>query len=216
MTKSRNNKSFTAAAVAAISAASFFHEMSSKSSLAVICAPLEINENLEKNERRSRRNGRYLRAGGIPTYVESVWAKVDRYGDEKEFFHFTSLTRMSFSKLVEITQPVINKLPVNRDQGQPTTRSLSKRKFNARDIIAMTLKYLTTKSEVKDLHVQFGAIHTSYISYVELGMNAIVNALFGHKDGRVRWDRSKDGLEFASLLYLFVPVPFPSHLKPTL
>ena len=107
---------------------------------------------------------------------------------------------MSFTKLVEVTAPVIKKLPVNREDGEPRPCDLTRRKYSARDIVGMTMKYLTTKSEVKDLHVQFGAIHTCYIMYVELGMNAIVNALFGHKYSRVKWDRSKEGLGFASNL----------------
>ena len=88
MTKSTNNNSFTAAAVAAISAVASFHEVSSKSSLAAISAAFEINEKLEKNERRSNRNGRYVRDGAIPMYEESVWFKLDKYGDEKDFFSF--------------------------------------------------------------------------------------------------------------------------------
>ena len=114
---STNNNSFTAAAVAAISAVASFHDMSSKSSLAAICAAVEINDKLEKTERRSKRNGRYVRDGAVPMYHESVWGKLERHGDEKEFFHFTSLTRKSFDELVEATEPVINNLPINREDG---------------------------------------------------------------------------------------------------
>ena len=124
MTKSTNNNSVNAAAVAAISAATSFHEMTSKSSLAVISAAVEIYEKLEQNERRSKQNGRYIHNGGIPLYEESVWFKVDKYGDEQDFFHFTSLTRTSFANLVEVKEPVINRLPVNREDKAPSPRNL--------------------------------------------------------------------------------------------
>ena len=57
-------------------------------------------------------------------YEESVWFKLDRYGDKKEFSHFPSLTRILFDKLAEVTQPVINKLPVNRSYEPPKYKDL--------------------------------------------------------------------------------------------
>ena len=63
MMKSTNKNSFTAAAVADISAVTSFYNMSPKSSLAAISAAVEINEKLERNKRRSNRNGRCVRDG---------------------------------------------------------------------------------------------------------------------------------------------------------
>ena len=62
--------------------------MSSASSLAAISAAIEIDKQIDRNERQSKRNRRYIRDGAIPIFKESVWFKVDRYGDEKEFFSF--------------------------------------------------------------------------------------------------------------------------------
>ena len=86
--KSTKNNSVTNAAadVAAISAVAYFHDMTSKSSLAVISAAVEIEKYLEKNKYRSKRNGRYVRNGAIPSIRESVWFKVDKHGNDKDFF----------------------------------------------------------------------------------------------------------------------------------
>ena len=108
----------------------------------------------------------------------------------KRNFYFTSVSRMSFSQLVEVTEPVINKLTMHREDGIPRPQDLVRRQCSARDIVAMTMKHLTKKSEVKDLHAQFGAIHTCYTMHVVLGINTIGNALFGHNHSRVKFDRS--------------------------
>ena len=178
--KSRNNNSITDAAVAAISAVTSFYNISSASSLAAISAAIEIDKQIERNERQSKWNERYIRNSAIPIFKESVWFKVDRYRDEKEFFHFTSLTQISFNELAEVTQLVINKLSVNRDYRPPKNKDI-RIISSARDIVAITMKYLTIKSEIKDFYVQFGVIYVSYIMHIELGMNAIANTLFTHK-----------------------------------
>ena len=60
--KSTKNNSVTnaAAAVAAISAVASFHDMTSKSSLAVISAAIEIEKDFETNQYRLKRNGHYV------------------------------------------------------------------------------------------------------------------------------------------------------------
>ena len=88
------------------------------------------------------------------------------------------MSRRSFDELVGVVGPAINRLPVRREDGPPRSQDLVRRKYSTRDVLSMTLKYLTTKSEIKDLHVQFGAVHTSYVANVELGMNAITHSLF--------------------------------------
>ena len=58
----------------------------------------------------------------------------------------------------------------------------------------MTLKYLTRKSDTKDFHAQFGEVHTSYGSPVDLGMSEITHSLFVHKiKKKFRRSRGKDG-----------------------
>jgi hypothetical protein len=75
---------------------------------------------------------------------------------------------------------------------------LKRRKFGGREIVAMTLKYLTKKSEVKDIHVQFGSVHTSYTMYVELGMTAVVQVLIGHQHNKLQCDGSDEGLRLVA------------------
>ena len=77
---------------------------------------------------------------------------------------------------------------------------MSRRKHSARVILAMTLKLLTTKSEVKDIYAYFGVTHTYFIDHVELGMSTVTHSLFSHKLSRVKWVRSEEGMRIASKL----------------
>lgn len=68
-------------------------------------------------------------------------------------------------------------------------------KFEARDILAMSLKFLLSKAELKDIHVQFGVPLTSFKIYIGLGIKAIVVGLIDYASSKVFWDRSTDGLK---------------------
>ena len=97
-------------------------------------------------------------------------------------------------------EPGINRLHLRIEDGLPWPQDLVRRKFSARDVLSMMLKHITVKSETKYLHAQFGEVHTHYFTNVELGMNATMYSLFGHKHIRVKWDRSDEGLMLASNL----------------
>ena len=58
----------------------------------------------------------------------------------------------------------------------------------------MNLKCVLTKSEAKELHVQFGATRTSCIGCVDLRMHVVIFSLFSHKLIRIKWDRSEKGM----------------------
>ena len=47
---------------------------------------------------------------------------------------------------------------------------------------------------MKDIHVHFGSIQTTYINCVNLGMRCIVHTLSGHPKAKVFWDHSAEGL----------------------
>ena len=85
-----NNKHI--AAMAAVAAVSTMQSIISSNTIAVTAILQQSSEGNVK-----KKTGRYLRSGAVPNRVESVWFnKVDNYGDELEFLHFTSLSRESF------------------------------------------------------------------------------------------------------------------------
>ena len=124
-----------------------------------------------------------LRNRAVPSRMESVWFKVDHYGDE--FLHFTSLFYDSFHDLCILTEPVLKTLPPNRDDGTPLSQDLQRQAFSSRDMIAMALKFLLSRAEAKDLHVQIGAIVTVFDRCTEVGMCAIVKVLMTDARSRV-------------------------------
>jgi hypothetical protein len=70
-----------------------------------------------------------LRNSAVPSRMESIWFKVDHYGDEQEFLHFTSLFYDSFHDLCILTEPVLKTLPPNRDDGTPLSQDLQRQAF---------------------------------------------------------------------------------------
>ena len=104
------------------------------------------------------------------------------------------MPRLSFNKVVGVAEPVINRLPSRRQNGTLRPQYLVRRKFSTIEILSMALKCLTTQSKIKDLHSQFGAVHACYVTIVELGINTIMRASFGHNNSIVEWERSDEGL----------------------
>ena len=100
-----NNKHL--AAMAAAATVSTMQSIISSNTIAVTAILQQSSEGNVK-----KKTGRYLRSGAVPSRVESVWFKVDHYGDEQEFLHFTSLSRGSFNVLCILT-------PWHRDSGTP-------------------------------------------------------------------------------------------------
>ena len=146
-----------------------------------------------------RANGRYICGRGLPPPEHSVWKRVDKRGDELEFFHFTSLTRESFDSLVTLCHEYVIQHTIQANsKGPPRKGDLARRKVKPRDAIAMTIKYLLSKAEPKDLHVQFGISATTYHDHIIIGMQAIIRTLSENEKSRVFWDRSVEGMNRAA------------------
>ncbi len=52
-------------------------------------------------------------------------------------------------------------------------------------VVSMTLRYLLSTAEHKDLQEQFGVAVSTYIDAVQHGIKALVKLLFNHKKGGV-------------------------------
>jgi hypothetical protein len=202
--KSRTNVAVKSTVLAVTAAVSLFHNstaVNASSSVALACSNM-----IEHRDRKP--NGRYLRRGSLPTPAHSFWVRILLFGDDMEFFHFLSLSRSSFNSLCRLTETTINTSPLNCDEGRPRPCDLKRRMFGAKDIMAITIKYLLSKAEVKDLQVQFGATNTHYMQCVEVGMAAICRNMIDHPQSRVFWDRSKEGLEAsAKRTWMFAEIP---------
>ena len=59
----------------------------------------------------------------------------------------------------------------------------------------MCLKYLLLCAELKDLHVHFGASHTSFSRCTNIGIPILVKVLISNPKAKVFWDQSPEGLE---------------------
>ena len=153
--------------------------------------------------------GRYKRHGAIPPTLTSIWARVDssNVADEMEFFMFLGLSRESFGELVEICEESVLTNPLDRDCGRPSLKQLKRRSYGPRGIMAMTVKWLSSCAEAKDLYPQFGVTSVVFRKSVELGLTSIVGNMDNEKM-RVRWDRSVENMEkMAARTASFMDIP---------
>ena len=117
--------------------------------------------------------------------------------------------RESFNSLVKLCQVYIFQHTIQpNSKGPPRRGDLARRKVKPRDAIAMTIKYLLSKAEPKDIHVQFGVSATTFHDYIILGMQAIIDCLSVNDKGRVFWDRSVESMNRAAeRTALFLDIP---------
>ena len=171
-------------------------------------AALVAQHHQQHNKQRQHKQGRYRRGGSVPPPRASVWWRTYSRGDDLEFLHFTSLTRESFRALVDLCTPLLNRLPITPGGGKPKPWHVRRRMFRPRDVVAMTLKFLLATAELKDLHVQFGAVLSVYSRCVLLGLRVFVQVLVKERRSRVYWDRSTDGLRRAAArTAMFLDIP---------
>ena len=168
---------------------------------AVAAAATQQAQTVERAEQ-----GRFRREV-IGHQKESFWYRIREYGDDLEFLHFTAFSREAISELVELTKDIITSTSIDPRCGLPEERHLRRRRFDPYDITVMAIKWLTSRSEVKNLQTQFGATKTQFENCVYLGLGAILNALYDNDKARVFWDMSVENLEEqASLTAAFVHI----------
>ena len=109
-----------------------------------------------------------------------------------EFLHFLAFTRESFDDLVKILTPGIISSPIKEGHGKPSLRNLKKRLVTPRDIVAMTVKFLISTAEQKDIQIMFGV--TNFSDIVRLGTSLLIKYLANHQKSRVFWDRSDNNM----------------------
>ena len=199
-----STKNRIACALAAVAAA-VHQKNTTEQTTSVQCYAAASSCGLSKR----KESGVYRRGGALPPPQDSVWGRLERNQkcDPMEFFMFLGLSRSAFDELVELCTPTINGNPMGRDYGVPDGRQLRRRLYGPRGIMAMTLKFLTSAAEAKDIYVQFGATHMVYRNAIELGMVAII-ANMSHPKLRVYWDRSENELErLAENTAAFLDIP---------
>eukprot|EP00563_Minutocellus_polymorphus_P018364 CAMPEP_0197722234 /NCGR_PEP_ID=MMETSP1434-20131217/4996_1 /TAXON_ID=265543 /ORGANISM="Minutocellus polymorphus, Strain CCMP3303" /LENGTH=428 /DNA_ID=CAMNT_0043307353 /DNA_START=143 /DNA_END=1429 /DNA_ORIENTATION=+ len=137
---------------------------------------------------------KYLRSSGaLQDPSKSDWKLIDTRGRPKEFMHFMSLAGESFDDLVELCSKDVIATPLRsydgeRKIGKPRPHDLKRRKHSPRDVIAMAVKWLTSTAEEKDLHVQFGAIESTFNVCIWVGMKALVKNMADDARSRVFWN----------------------------
>lgn len=159
---------------------------------------------------REKKRGRYLRVGALPKPSKLFWSRVNQKGDDLEFLHLTSFTCESFDKLVGLCKDYIlsNSMTPAHANKKPKLCHLRCRLFKPRDIVAMTLCYLLSTAEHKDLHVHFGAVLQTFINSVQLGLDPIIHSLIKNPKAEVIWKRSPVNLEKAAAkTAMFLEIP---------
>ena len=80
---------------------------------------------------------------------------VDEKGDALELLYFTSFTRELFNNFVDLLKKIMHSNSIVLYHGKPAYRSILRRRFNARNIVAMTLKYLLSRADLDQywLHI---------------------------------------------------------------
>lgn len=192
----RELKAAALAIAAAVSSATNHNTIACEAVAAVVVAVATDSDILGRNVPR-KPNGRYLRTH-LPTPGNSFWREVLAHGDEMAFFNFTTLLRGSFVDLVELCKDDLLSMPIRGHTGDTTHHSprrchQRRRLFTPADIISMTLKFLTTTAELKDLHPQFGSLKTTYNDCVRLGMQVIVKNLINDERAKVVWPINTPG-----------------------
>jgi len=152
---------------------------------------------------------KYRRSGGtLPKLEDSFWKGVDKGDDNLAFLHFTAFTREAFDELHSLVGAKIDDLPLRIGASKPKRWHLSRRFADSRTILAMTLRFLLSRAEYKDLCPQFGSIETVFSNCVLLGMRAIVTVLADETRSMVYWDRTEEGLQkCADRTNMFLDVP---------
>ena len=97
-------------------------------------------------------------------------------------------------------EPAINRLPNRRNKDPPRAQDEAIKKQDARNFLVMMLKFLTAKSEVKDLYLQFGEALASFIKHVDLGTSVVTHSLFIHKLNRAKWYRIEEDMRIVAKL----------------
>mmetsp|Transcript_2786 Transcript_2786/g.8191 ORF Transcript_2786/g.8191 Transcript_2786/m.8191 type:complete len:406 (+) Transcript_2786:189-1406(+) len=192
LTQKQRKAAATAAAAAATYTCTSFAAAASAVSIAT--AAVAADDDLVNRNVPHKKGGRYLRGSALPDPEDAPWALVLK-GDERELFEFLSLPNDSFNSLVSLLSEYIASRPLRVTSGEhkigrPRPSDMSHRKFNPKDIVAMTLKFITTTSEVKDLALLFGACQSTYSNAICLGMKAMVVKMSDDERSRVYWDRS--------------------------
>ena len=192
------------AAVLGAIAAHYLSTLHSTSMAVSVTAAATITDKEDK-----KKSGRYKRHGAIPHPRQSIWMRVDdrSRSDDLEFFMFLGLSRVSFAELVEVCRRSVDGNPLDRDCGKPTAGSLKRRTYGHRGVMAMAVKWLSSRAEAKDLYPQFGVTSVVFWKCVELGLLSIV-ANMNHPKMRVRWDRSQANMEkMADRTAVFLDIP---------
>ena len=157
---------------------------------------------------RKVRRGKYRKGGSIPPRAQSVWYLTDTKGDDLEFLHFTAMTRRSFNDLVAVCNEYLDNTMIKPGVGRTPKARGKRRNFRNRDIVAIGMKYLLSHSELKNLHVQFGAAVTTFMELVQFAMDCFIVCIGSSKLGKVFWDRSEENLRrCAERTMLFLDIP---------
>lgn len=185
------------AIVAAVQSASVAVSQFNQAVAAVACAASQAAaEEFMSKTSNNKQQLRYLSGGVMASQKESFWDSVLEVGDDLEFQNFLLFSRPCFLELLALTEPIINSMPIQQGKGKPRECDLKRRKVDAGTILALTLKYLTSSGEAKDIGVHFGVLGPSFSRYVLVGMSAIITALMFHEKSRVYWDRSEQNLRY--------------------
>lgn len=172
----------------------------------------------ELNRARGRDRSRYVRED-IPGIGTSWWRYIDEKGTEDGFSLFTGLPRALFNDIVERArkmQPWRDVMASMIDEEEAGRRARRKRGrppiFNTRDIIALTLRYLLSTSDVEGLIGTFHVLPDLIWKTLGSGLELYVAVLREHPDAEIAWPDFEKQKEYAAYIAMQGDKPMPPFI----
>ena len=179
----------------------------------------ELTAEIKKKERRLlyHEPRKYAPRVSIAIPAESPWTQMMNCGNESDglWVIWTGLSKQSFMQMRDLCHQHWEANPIrafrtdrpNGRTGNPRPQDIARRLLDCTGTMAITLKFLTSKSEVVDIGNQFGLTLSEAQKYIDFGVDILIAVLIDHPNSSIHWpvDSQEYLEEMRHLLRLYVP-----------
>lgn len=153
-------------------------------------------------KRVATRTRNHLKKTAVPAVAQSAWRSLYLNGDDHDFISLVSLDRRSFDELAVEFSARYNHHDGHRTlRGRPPVFGSDKKA-----ILGLLLSYYTGTMEYKTLCQTFGISPSTCSRLIHRAELALMEALKGIKDARVRWPTFHQQREWAQKVYEKTPL----------
>jgi len=146
----------------------------------------------------SIKNRKYFKRAALLHPMHSPWQRIYEYGDDRDLYTCMSVTRRLFDFLHE---PFAEKLRLFRHSGRGRKSAL-----NTKQKLGLVLVYLTSMMRLPELCFTFGVTAEPASRALHEGLAALVVAMRGLGDARIKWPSEKEMAAFAAVVSEREPV----------